>query len=110
MSCLFCRIIHKEIPSAVVYEDDQILAFRDINPTAPTHILFIPKTHIEGAAAVTQAHAPVIGHIFKTIPEIAKQLGLTDFRVVTNNGASAGQTVDHLHFHIVGGKELGDFV
>ncbi len=107
MDCIFCRIIAGEIPSNKVYEDEQILAFRDIQPQAPVHVLVVPKSHIAGAAAVTAESAPVVAHIFEKIPEIAGQLGLSDFRVVTNNGESAGQTVHHLHFHILGGRTLG---
>ena len=107
MDCLFCKIAAGEIPSAKVYEDDTILAFRDINPQAPTHILVIPKTHIGSVAELTEAHAPLVGHIFAVIPEIAAREGLTGgFRVVSNCGPDAGQSVPHLHFHILGGKEL----
>ncbi len=107
MDCIFCRIIAGEIPSDKVYEDEQILAFRDIQPQAPVHVLVVPKSHIAGAAALTAESASVVAHIFEKIPEIAEQLGLSDFRVVTNNGESAGQTVHHLHFHILGGRTLG---
>ncbi len=107
MDCLFCKIAAGEIPSAKVYEDDTILAFRDINPQAPTHILVIPKTHIGSAAELTEAHAALVGHIFAVIPAIAAQEGLTGgFRIVSNCGPDAGQSVPHLHFHILGGKEL----
>ena len=98
MDCLFCKIAAGEIPSAKVYEDDTILAFRDINPQAPTHILVIPKTHIGSATELTEAHAALVGHIFAVIPAIAAQEGLTS--------EEAGQSVPHLHFHILGGKEL----
>ena len=108
MDCIFCKIAAGEIPSNKVYEDEQILAFYDIEPKAPVHVLVIPKTHIAGAAAITAENAAVVAHIFATIPEIVKMLGITDFRVVTNNGADAGQTVHHLHFHILGGAALGE--
>lgn len=108
MDCIFCKIIAGEIPSNKVYEDEQILAFHDIEPKAPVHVLVIPKAHITGAAAVTAENSAVVAHIFETIPAIAKSVGLTDFRVVTNNGVQAGQTVHHLHFHILGGGMLGD--
>lgn len=108
MDCIFCKIVAGEIPSKKVFEDEQILAFYDIDPKAPTHVLVIPKTHITGAAAVTAENSAVVAHIFETIPTIANELGLTDFRVVTNNGADAGQTVHHLHFHILGGGVLGE--
>ena len=107
MNCLFCKIIAGEIPSTKVYEDDRILAFRDIAPMAPTHILVIPKTHIPSADGVTAENSAVVAHIFATIPQIAAAEGLTNgYRVVTNCGPDAGQTVGHLHFHILGGKEL----
>lgn len=107
MDCLFCKIIAGEIPSTKVYEDDQILAFRDINPQAPTHILVIPKVHISGCDGVTAENSGVVAHIFAVIPQIAKAEGLINgYRVVSNCGPDAGQTVPHLHFHILGGKEL----
>lgn len=105
--CLFCKIIAGEIPSAKVYEDDTVLAFRDINPQAPTHILVIPKTHISGVDGVTAENSAVVAHIFEVIPAVARSEGLTGgYRVVSNCGADAGQTVPHLHFHILGGKPL----
>ena len=107
MDCIFCKIIAGEIPSTKVYEDDQILAFRDIQPAAPTHILVIPKQHIAGVREITAQNSAVVAHIFETIPQIAKAEGITDYRVVSNNGADAGQTVHHLHFHILGGRTLG---
>ena len=107
MSCLFCKIVAGEIPSTKVYEDDSILAFRDINPQAPTHILVIPKTHIASVAEITADNRDLVAHIFEVIPVIAEAEGLTNgYRVVSNCGADAGQTVNHLHFHILGGKEL----
>lgn len=105
--CLFCKIIAGEIPSTKVYEDDLCLAFRDINPQAPTHILVIPKMHIASVAEINAENSSVISHIFEKIAEIAKAEGLKDgYRVVSNCGDHAGQTVHHLHFHILGGKEL----
>ena len=105
--CLFCRIIAGEIPSSRVYEDDTILAFRDIAPQAPTHILVIPKAHISGCDGVTAENSAVVAHIFEVIPRIAAAEGLTGgYRVVSNCGDDAGQTVHHLHFHILGGKPL----
>lgn len=106
-NCLFCKIIAGEIPSTKVYEDDQILAFRDIAPQAPTHILVIPKQHIGSVAEITAENAAVVAHIFAVIPQIAKAEGLENgYRVVSNCGADAGQTVHHLHFHILGGAAL----
>ena len=106
-NCLFCKIIRGEIPSTKVYEDDTILAFRDIAPQAPTHVLVIPKVHIESCSGITAENSAVVAHIFEVIPEIAKAEGLVNgYRVVSNAGADAGQTVPHLHFHILGGKAL----
>ena len=105
--CLFCKIIGGEIPSTKVYEDDLCYAFRDIAPMAPTHILVIPKTHIPSVDGITAENSAVVAHIFEVIPQIAKAEGLTNgYRVVSNCGADAGQTVPHLHFHILGGKQL----
>jgi len=105
--CLFCKIVAGEIPSTKVYEDDSILAFRDITPQAPTHILLIPKTHIPSVAGITAENSGVVAHIFEVIPQIAEKEDLVNgYRVVSNCGADAGQTVPHLHFHILGGKTL----
>ena len=107
MDCLFCKIVAGEIPSTKVYEDDLVLAFRDIAPMAPTHILVIPKAHIGSVAEITAENSNVVAHIFQVIPQIAKAEGLDNgYRVVSNCGADAGQTVHHLHFHILGGKQL----
>lgn len=105
--CLFCKIVKGDIPSTKVYEDEKILAFRDIAPQAPTHILVIPKTHIGSVAEITKDNSDVVAHIFTVIPQIAEKEGLSGgYRVVSNCGADAGQTVHHLHFHILGGKQL----
>ena len=105
--CLFCKIAAGEIPATKVYEDDTILAFRDIAPQAPTHILVIPKAHIPSVDGVTAENSSIVAHIFETIPAIAKAENLTNgYRVVSNCGPDAGQTVPHLHFHILGGKVL----
>ena len=105
--CLFCKIIAGEIPSAKVYEDDTVLAFRDIAPQAPTHILVIPKAHIGSVNEITAENSAVVTHIFEVIPTIAAAEKLEGgYRVVSNCGPDAGQTVHHLHFHILGGKEL----
>ncbi len=106
-NCLFCKIIRGEIPSTKVYEDEQILAFRDIAPQAPTHILVIPKAHNGSVAELNEENSQVISHIFATIAHIAEEEGLVNgYRVVSNCGPDAGQTVGHLHFHILGGREL----
>ena len=105
--CLFCKIVAGVIPSTKVYEDETVLAFRDIAPMAPTHILVIPKAHIASVAEVTAENSGVVAHIFEVIAKIAKDEGLEEgFRVVSNCGPHAGQTVHHLHFHILGGKQL----
>ena len=107
MDCLFCKIIAGDIPSTKVSEDELVYAFRDINPQAPAHILVVPKTHIADCNGVTAENSAVVAHIFEVIPQIAKAEGLTGgYRVVSNCGADAGQTVQHLHFHILGGKPL----
>ena len=106
-NCLFCKIVAGEIPSTKVYEDETVLAFRDIAPMAPTHILVIPKAHIGSVAEITAENSGVVAHIFEVIAAIAKAEGLEKgYRVVSNCGDDAGQTVHHLHFHILGGKKL----
>ena len=106
-NCLFCKIIKGDIPSTKVYEDETVLAFRDIAPQAPTHVLVIPKAHIDGCNGITAENSSVVAHIFEVIPAIAKAECLENgYRVVSNCGADAGQTVHHLHFHILGGKTL----
>ena len=105
--CLFCKIAAGQIPSTKVYEDELVYAFRDINPQAPTHILVIPKEHLPSVDAITAENSRLVAHIFQVIPQIAKAENLTNgYRVVSNCGPDAGQTVNHLHFHILGGKEL----
>ena len=107
MNCLFCKIIAGEIPSTKVYEDEKCFAFRDIAPQAPTHILVVPKAHIESMNGITAENSAVVAHIFEVIPKIAEAEGLASgYRVVSNCGPDAGQTVFHLHFHILGGKTL----
>lgn len=109
MDCIFCRIVAGEIPSKKLYEDDSVLAFYDINPQAPVHFLVIPKVHnMAGASDVTAETSGVIAHIFEIIARLTKELGLSDFRVVTNNGEDAGQTVSHLHFHVMAGKKMNE--
>lgn len=109
--CIFCKIINKEIPSQIVYEDDQVIAFNDINPLAPVHILIIPKKHIVNLADVTEADKDVLGHIHYVASNIAKEKGIdqTGFRIVSNHNKDAGQEVYHLHFHLVGGRGLKIF-
>lgn len=105
--CLFCKMVAGDILCAKVYEDDTVLAFRDIAPQAPTHILVIPKEHIPSLQDITAENSGVVAHIFEVIPRIAEQEGLKNgYRVVSNCGPDAGQTVPHLHFHILGGTVL----
>ena len=109
--CLFCAIIDGEIPSNKVYEDELCLAFRDINPLAPTHILILPKAHIPSANGIDETNSAVVAHIFEVIPRLAAAEGLDNgYRVITNCGPDAGQTVQHLHFHLLGGRKLADGV
>lgn len=106
-NCLFCKIVAGEIPSTKVYEDEIVLAFRDIAPQAPTHILVIPKAHIASVAEINADNSGVVAHIFEVIAKVAEAEGLVDgYRVVSNCGDHAGQTVHHLHFHILGGRQL----
>ena len=108
--CVFCKIIKGEIPSNKVYEDEEILAFKDINPAAPIHILVIPKKHIPSLVELEQGDEEIIGKIYKVINKIAKEQGIDNkgFRVIVNCGKDGGQEVNHLHFHLLGGKQLGE--
>ena len=109
MSCIFCMIVDGTIPSKKAYEDNDILAFYDINPQAPVHILVIPKVHIPSVDGVTSENSAVVARIFEKIPEIAAAAGLKNgYRVISNCGPDACQTVPHLHFHILGGRALTD--
>lgn len=106
--CLFCKIASGAIPAAKLYEDDEMLAFRDINPQAPQHFLVIPKKHLSGPGAVTGAEAELIGKMVARAGELARELGIGEgFRLVMNNGAAVGQTVFHLHLHVLGGRAMG---
>jgi histidine triad (HIT) family protein len=105
---IFLKIVNKQIPAKVVHEDDLCLAFHDVNPQAPTHVLIIPKKVIRTHADVTDADREVLGHIHLVAAKLAAQLGLTDgYRLVINNGEHAGQTVPHLHLHLLGGRSFG---
>ena len=109
-NCIFCKILRGEIPSKKLYEDELCLAFYDIAPMAPQHFLVIPKEHIKAANRIDKTNEAVVGHIFTVIGNLTSVLGFSDgYRVVTNCGKDAGQTVEHLHFHVLGGKELGSF-
>jgi histidine triad (HIT) family protein len=108
-NCIFCKIVAKQIPSRMVYEDEQVYAFHDINPWAPVHFLLIPKAHIPSLAQVTPAHAGMMGHMMTLIPRLALQEGCNPYpaggyRVVTNTGAEGAQEVHHMHFHVMGGS------
>ena len=105
--CIFCKIAAGEIPSTKVYEDDLCLAFRDLNPQAPTHILVIPKDHIASVDEINESNEAVVGHIFSVIAKVAKDEGLDQgYRVVSNIGEQAGQSVHHLHFHVLSGRDM----
>ena len=104
--CLFCKIIAGDIPSNKVYEDDLCYAFYDIDPQAPTHFLVIPKAHISSVAAVNAENSSVVAHIFEVIAKVTKELGVESYRVVSNIGEQAGQSVFHLHFHVLGGRDM----
>ncbi|MTI81482.1 MAG: histidine triad nucleotide-binding protein [Firmicutes bacterium] len=104
--CIFCKIVNKELPAEIVYEDDHVLAFKDINPEAPTHILLIPKKHISTLLDLQPEDSDIMGHIIITAQKLAKDMGLEEkgFRLVSNCKEEAGQTVFHIHFHLLGGR------
>ena len=108
-NCLFCRIIKGEIPSAKVYEDEYVFAFRDINPQAPVHVLVVPKKHVDSAAEIDGENSVYAAKCFEAIAKIARAEGLENgFRVVNNCGSDGGQTVMHLHYHLIGGVKLSE--
>lgn len=108
-NCLFCKIIGGDIPSTKVYEDENVFAFRDINPQAPVHILVVPKEHIGCAAEIDESNSQVVARCFEAIAKIAKAEGLDNgYRVINNCGEDGGQSVMHLHFHVIGGVKLGE--
>lgn len=107
--CIFCKIANKEIPSSIVYEDEQVVAFKDLDPQAPVHVLVIPKTHVKSIAELGEGQKELMGHLMcDVLPKIAKDLGISEsgFRVVANTGSEGGQTVGHLHFHLLGGRSM----
>lgn len=108
-TCVFCRIVAGELPAKVVAEDDLVLAFRDINPQAPTHVLVIPRQHIPSANALTADQAELVGHMLMVARDIAAGEGLSEngYRLVINTGPDGGQTVDHIHVHVLGGRPFG---
>ena len=104
--CLFCKIVKGDIPSNQVYEDDTCLAFYDIDPQAPVHFLVIPKTHIGSCGEITPENSNLVSHIFEVISKVTRELDAADFRVVSNCGVRAGQSVPHLHFHVLAGRDM----
>ena len=104
--CIFCKIAAGEIPSKKVYEDDLCYAFYDLDPQAPTHFLVIPKQHISSAIEIDEENCAIVGHIYAVIAKVAKELGFESYRVVANCGEQAGQTVFHLHFHVLSGRDM----
>ena len=106
--CIFCKIIKNQIPCEIIYEDDKVLGFKDINPQAPVHVVIIPKEHVDDLNSLSEKGAEVVGHIFIVAKKIAKELGIAEsgYRVVTNCGEAAGQSVQHIHFHLLGGRML----
>ena len=103
-SCLFCRIVRKEIPAKIAFEDERVLAFHDVAPKAPTHVLVIPKTHVARLSDASGDHAALLGPCLVALTEVARALSLDSYRVVINDGAEAGQSVFHLHLHLLGGR------
>ncbi len=110
MSCIFCKIANNEIPSQVIFESENLLAFRDINPQAPVHILVVPKMHISSMNEITSENSHIVAEVYETISKIAKQEGIDEsgYRVISNCGEDGCQSVQHLHFHLIGGKKLSE--
>lgn len=107
MDCVFCKIANGKIPSKKAYEDDKVLAFYDLDPQAPVHILIIPKEHIQSVEEITSQNSAIVAHIFEVAAKLAKENNLTNgFRVVSNVGKDGGQSVPHLHFHLLGGRSM----
>ena len=110
MECIFCRIVAGELPSDTLYQDDQVMAFRDINPLAPTHVLIIPKRHITSLAGINDDETSIIGHMVRVANQLARQEGIAEkgYRLVVSSGEAGGQIVPHLHMHLLGGRRLSD--
>jgi histidine triad (HIT) family protein len=110
MECVFCRIVAGEIPSDTLYQDDEVMAFRDINPLAPTHVLIIPKRHIASLADLSDDETSIIGHMARVANQLARQEGVAKkgYRLVVGSGEDGGQVVPHLHMHLLGGRRLSD--
>lgn len=107
MDCLFCKIISGDIPAQFIYEDEDMVVFKDIDPQAPIHFLMVPKTHIESTDEINQENSYLIGHIFEIARKLAKEHGLDlGYRIVNNCKAHGGQSVDHIHFHLMGGRQM----
>lgn len=107
MDCIFCKIVAKEVPSEIIYEDEKVLVFKDLEPKAPVHVLVIPKTHISSVMEIHEENSEIISHIFKVIKKLSSKLDLQNgFRVINNCGKYGGQTVNHIHFHVLGGQQL----
>ena len=104
--CLFCRIVRREIAAQIVHEDEQALVFQDVNPQAPTHVLVVPKKHLGSLAASTDEDAPLLGHLQRLACRVAESASLSAFRLVMNNGREAGQSVEHLHYHLLAGRPM----
>lgn len=104
--CLFCKIVAKEIPAKIIYEDKIVVAFNDINPQAPTHLLIIPKKHISTLNDLTENDTTLVGHMLETAPVLAKQSGEESYRIVMNCNEQAGQTVFHIHLHLLAGRDF----
>ena len=106
--CIFCKIVSGDIPSTKIYEDEQVIAFRDINPQAPSHILVVPKRHISGVNELAEQDEALVGHVYGVIARLVRELGIaeTGYRVVVNSGTDGQQSVPHLHFHVLGGRLL----
>lgn len=107
MDCIFCKIAAKEVPSEIIYEDEKVLVFKDLEPKAPVHVLVIPKNHISSVMEINEENSEIISHIFKVIKKISSKLNLQNgFRIINNCGKYGGQTVNHIHFHVLGGCQL----
>lgn len=106
--CIFCKIVKKQIPCEMLYEDEEVIVFKDISPQAPSHVVIIPKEHIDDLNCLKKEQSEIIGHIFVVAKEIAKTLGISEsgYRIVNNCGQQGGQTVQHVHFHLLGGRQL----
>lgn len=106
--CIFCKIIDKEIPANIVYEDDRIIAFHDLNPVSPVHVLIIPKLHIDSLNMLDSENVEDVAYLLTKVKDIAKELGIDEsgYRIVTNTGVEGGQTVSHIHFHLTGGRQM----